>query len=114
MPWHWQLFLRWLVRGPDVSSIPERLYPELNILCYSADKKGRVNGYKGSKEIAYALGNFDCERSPDGQYWIIQDTYSFAVPGEAGPGSPLAIFLVSMVGTNYSYQIQGIVPILPQ
>lgn len=114
LPWHTELFLRWLLRGGDVTHIPEKFYKELNELCYTSNTHGVVDGYQGSLEIAYALGKFRCHPSSDGDYWIIEDTYAFASPDEASPGSKLAVLLVSILGTNYSYKIQSIVPMIKE
>ncbi|ACK69387.1 conserved hypothetical protein [Gloeothece citriformis PCC 7424] len=112
LPWHWQLFIKWLFRQGDVTSIPEKFYPELNYLCYTQNGKGLVSSYEASQELAYSLGKFKCQLSEDKNYWIIHDTYTFSHPDEASPGSLLAIVLVSIVGVDYSYNIDAIIPIL--
>lgn len=112
LPWHWQLFIRWLIRGGDVTYIPERFSKELSTLCYTGSPNGKVDGYQGSLEIAYALGSFQCKRSSDRGYWIIEDTYTFARSEEASGGTQLAVLLVAVVGTDYSYKIEGIIPVV--
>lgn len=110
LPWHWQLFLRWLVRGGDVNTVPTSLYQELNNLCQTANRSNHVNGYNGSLEIAYSLGKFECRLSSDQQYWLIYEVYGFDSTREAMKGTPIAFLLIKLAGQNYTYQINAIVP----
>lgn len=107
LPWHWQLFLRWLTHGGDVTEIPKRLYPELSQLCHTANNSGVVNGYQASDEIAYSLGKFECRRLRYENRWIIRDIYRFGSLSEAKAGTPFAVFLVKLVGTDYFYFIDA-------
>lgn len=110
VPWHWQLFLRWLVRGGDVNTVPTSLSQELNNLCQTANRSNHVNGYNGSIEIAYSLGKFECRLSRDQQYWLIHDVYGFDSTREAMKGTPIAFLLIKLAGQSYTYQINAIVP----
>lgn len=96
----------------DVTEIPKRLYPELSQLCYTADASGVVNGYQASDEIAYSLGKFECRRSLSENRWIVRDIYRFGSLSEAKAGTPLAVFLVKLVGTDYFYFIDASFPMV--
>ena len=110
LPWHWQLFLNWLVRGGDVTSIPVHLYPEIRELCQAKDSNGQVNGYQSSPEIAYGLGRFECRSLGNSRDWEISDKYGFAQVSEAAAGTQIAEVLVALVGTDYFYEIRGTIP----
>jgi hypothetical protein len=107
LPWHWQLFLRWLVRGGEVKTIPTSLHQELNNLCKTANRSNYVNGYNGSKAIAYSLGKFECRLSRDQAHWVIHDLYGFDSTREAMKGSLIAVLLIKVVGQDYTYQINA-------
>lgn len=110
VPWHWQLFFHWLIRGGDVNSIPVHLHSEIRQLCQQSQFNGQVNGYQGTPEIAYGLGRFECRRSSRLGHWEISDQYGFAEISEAAAGTQMAEILVALVGTDYFYEIKGTIP----
>lgn len=110
-PWHWQLFVHWLKKEGDITEIPFKLHEELRELCQHANTEGIVNGYLASTEIAYSLGNFECQYSRFDSAWIIKDTYGFERPEEAAGGTQVAELLVELWGTEYSYEIRAIIPV---
>ena len=110
LPWHWQLFIRWIFRQGDVTEIPKGLYQPLNDLCYTASSNGYVDGYQGSAEIAYSLGKFECRISPQGNSWIVRDIYQFNNIQETKAGWPLSILIVKLLGINYAYKIEASIP----
>ncbi|EAZ89042.1 hypothetical protein [Crocosphaera chwakensis] len=110
VPWHWQLFFHWLVRGEDINSIPVNLHSEIREFCQQSQSNGQVDGYKGSPEIAYGLGKFKCRRSSRLDQWEISDQYGFAKVEEAAAGTQMAEILVALVGTDYFYEIKGTIP----
>jgi hypothetical protein len=114
LPWHWQLFGRWLLRQGSLTEIPSHLYPELNSLCQAAPASGEIDSKYASPEIAYGLGRFKCLRSPHGPYWVIEDFYGFNSPSEAAAGSQLSELLVALMGTDYFYEIKAYIPIQKQ
>lgn len=111
LPWHWQLFGRWLLRQGPLTEIPPHLYPELSALCQAAAPSGLVNAENASPEIAYGLGKFQCRRSPYGLYWLIEERYGFNNPSEAAAGSQLSELLVALLGTDYFYEIKASIPV---
>ncbi|PSF39123.1 hypothetical protein C7H19_03215 [Aphanothece hegewaldii CCALA 016] len=110
LPWHWQLFFRWLVRGGDVNTIPTSLAQELNNLCQTANRSHHVNGYNGSKAIAYSLGKFECKLSRDQKFWLIYDIYGFDSTKEAMKGTPIAVLMIKLAGQDYTYKIKASIP----
>lgn len=110
LPWHWQLFFRWLVRGGEVKTIPTSLHQELNNLCKTANRSNHVNGYQGSPAISYSLGKFECRISRDQEYWIIHDIYGFDSTKEAMKGSIFAVLLIKVAGQDYTYEINALIP----
>ena len=110
VPWHWQLFFHWLVRGEDINSIPVHLHSEIRELCQQSKFNGQVDGYQGTPEIAYGLGRFECRRSTRLGHWEISDQYGFAKISEAAAGTQIAEMLVALVGTDYFYEIKGTIP----
>jgi hypothetical protein len=110
MPWHWQLFLHWIGRKGNVYEISAHLHPSLNELCYRASAGGIVNGYQGSREIAYSLGKFQCLPADSGDRWLIRDTYRFDNLREAMAGFPLAAVVVYFWGQDYAYNIESSIP----
>lgn len=110
LPWHWQLFFRWLTRGGEVKTIPKSLHQELNNLCKTASRSNYVNSYQGSLEISYSLGKFECRTSRDQEHWIIYDTYGFDSTREAMKGSIIAVLLIKVAGQDYTYQINASIP----
>lgn len=109
-PWHWQLFGHWLLRKGELREIPVTLHQELNQLCFNADHNGQVDGYQGSREIAYGLGRFQCLPTPDDQGWIIRDRYAFDNTDEALAGTLLAESLILLWGKDYAYDIRITIP----
>ncbi|MEL4896228.1 hypothetical protein [Crocosphaera sp. Alani8] len=73
-----------------------------------------MDGYQGTAEIAYGLGKFKCRRSSRLGHWEISDKYGFAEISEAAAGTQVAEMLVALVGTDYFYEIKGIIPIQRQ
>ncbi|WP_332863340.1 hypothetical protein [Pannus brasiliensis] len=113
LPWSFQLFLRWVFRGGDLDTIPAKFHAELNEMCYkAADENGVVKGreYSNNIEIAESLGTFHCKKVNGGQEWLIQDHKSFASADEAILGTGIAEFLVTILGTDYSYDIEARIP----
>lgn len=110
LPWHWQLFFRWLVRGGDVRTIPSSVQRELSILCYTAARNGHVDGYQASPQISYSLGMFQCLPSKYEDSWIIHDIYGFDSTREAMKGTPIAAILIKLVGQDYTFQIDAAIP----
>jgi hypothetical protein len=108
--WHTRLFSHWLLRQGDIQEVPITLHQELDQLCRAADATGQVNGYEGSTEIAYGLGHFQCLASEDGYFWTIRDTYGFDDSTEALAGTQLAEFLINLVGSDYTYEIEARIP----
>lgn len=94
----------------DVNTVPPSLERELNILCYSANRSGLVNGYQGSEAISYSLGKFECRQSKYEDRWLIHDDYGFDSTREAMKGSPLAVVLIKLAGQDYTYQINVSIP----
>lgn len=109
IPWHLKLFTYWLLRKTEITEIPTHLHSELDQLCRTADSTGQVNGYKGSEEIKYGLGEFQCKSSENGLSWVIHDTYGFDNT-EALSGTQLAEFLVELWGKDYTYKINAVIP----
>lgn len=113
LPWSFQLFFRWVLRGGDLDTIPEKFHAELSAMCNNlADENGVIKGIEYSKniEIAESLGTFQCKRVNGGQEWLIRDHKSFTSSEEAIVGTGIAEFLVMILGTDYSYNIEARIP----
>jgi hypothetical protein len=113
LPWSFQLFIRWVFRQGDLYQIPEKFHEELNDMCRNAlANNGIIEGRKYLKniEIADSLGTFRCTLVNGGQEWLIQDHKSFNSPDEAILGTELAVSIASILGTDYSYDIEAKIP----
>jgi hypothetical protein len=110
LPWSFQLFLRWVFRGGDLHSIPEKFHTQLNELCRTATNSAgevKLRNSLQNIELSDSLGSFQCTLVNGGQEWLIRDHKSFNSPDEAIMGTELAVFLASILGTDYSYDIEA-------
>jgi hypothetical protein len=113
LPWSMQIFIRWIFCGGNVYQIPDKLHEDIDELCSKkADHQGFIKGreYKKNREIADGLGDFQCTAINGGQEWLIRDRVAFQSSEEASVGTVLAVWIVSILGTDYSYNIEAKIP----